>query len=87
MQSDPCKSVKKVQLSPLIAHHVDGNYTTQWKANYIIDVLSKRPTKTDVIQLLLLGVSLAYFLQGCEESKDAWRELGFWKVSCGIHLM
>lgn len=85
-QSDPWKSVKKVQLSPLIAHHVDGNYTTHCKANYIIDVLSERPTKTNVIQPLLLGVSLAYFLQSCEESKDAWGELRFWSVSCGIHL-
>lgn len=48
-----------------------GNYTSHWKANYIIDVLSERPTKTNVIQLLLLGVSLAYFLQSCKESKDA----------------
>lgn len=44
---------------------MDGNYTTHWKANYIIGVLSERPTKTNVIQLLLLGVSLAYFLQSC----------------------
>lgn len=63
LQPETRKSVKKLRLSPLIARHVDGNYTAQRKANYIVDVLSKWPSKTNVTQAPLLGVSLAYFLK------------------------